>query len=110
MNERFQNRICFCLFVRYADTLCTPGAGALNDLWIITADGRHAWKIHAVRDDVSKDAAGVLHPHYLDRPFAVATDFDWSPDGSQMMGLVITNRPDTRKRGSGIIVLIDPVY
>jgi hypothetical protein len=27
---------------RYADTKCTPGAGALNDLWIITADGRQA--------------------------------------------------------------------
>jgi hypothetical protein len=36
--------------------------------------------------------------------------FRWSPDGRQMTGLVITNRPDTRKRGSGIIVLIDPVY
>jgi len=50
------------------------------------------------------------HPHYLARTFAVAADFAWSPDGSQMMGLVITNRPDTRKCGSGIIVLIDPVY
>ena len=47
------------------------------------------------------------HPHYLARSFAVAADFDWSPDGSQIMGLVITHRPDTRMRGSGIIVLID---
>ena len=47
------------------------------------------------------------HPHYLARPFAVAADSDWSPDGSQIMGLVITNRPETRRRGSGIIVLID---
>ena len=39
-----------------------------------------------------------------------AADFDWSPDGSEMMGLVITSRPDTRKRVSGIIVLIDAVY
>ena len=250
---------------RYADTKCTPGAGALNDLWIITPDGKHAWKIHAVRDTVSKDAAGVLHPHfsndgtrlfwaerirdngrpfgewilriadfyfdetsgprlgairdynpggksaffeshnfspddryvlftgnpdgpleiyemnvangstrrlthhspmtwdehahyapdgkrivwmsskdlrfrikpfdlqtdfwlmnldgsckerltrfhepqhphYLGRSFAVAADSDWSPSGNQIMGLVITNRPDTRRRGSGIIVLID---
>jgi Tol biopolymer transport system component len=250
---------------RYADTKCTPGAGALNDLWIITADGKRAWKIHSVRDDVSKDAAGVLHPHFshdgtmlfwaervrsngrpfgewimriadfsvdqlqgprlgnirdynpggkcsffeshnfspddqyvlftgnqdgpleiyklklatgesrrltyhsqliwdehahfspdgrqivwmsskdlrfevkpfylqtdfwkmnpnggqktritwfhapghphfLNTKFAVAADFDWSPDGNQIAGLVITNRPETRKRGSGIIVLID---
>ncbi|MBW2470771.1 MAG: PD40 domain-containing protein [Deltaproteobacteria bacterium] len=250
---------------RYADTRCTPGAGALNDLWVITADGSRAWKIHAVRDTVSKDAAGVLHPqfsndgtrlfwaerirgsrrpfgewilrigdfyfdensgprlgairdynpggrsaffeshnfspddrhvlftgnpdgpleiyemnvangstrrvtrhaamtwdehahyspdgrrivwmssadlkfrikpfdlqtdywimntdgsrksrltrfhaawhpHYLARSFAVAADFDWSPDGNRIMGLVITERPDTRRRGSGLIVLID---
>ena len=49
---------------RYADTKCTPGAGALNDLWVITADGSQAWKIHTVRDAVSTDAAGVLHPHF----------------------------------------------
>jgi Tol biopolymer transport system component len=49
---------------RYADTKCTPGAGALNDLWIITPDGKQVWKIHTVRDEVSKNAAGVLHPHF----------------------------------------------
>jgi Tol biopolymer transport system component len=250
---------------RYADTKCTPGAGALNDLWVITADGSRAWKIHTVSDTVSKDAAGVLHPHfsndgtrlfwaerirssrrpfgewilriadfyfdensgprlgairdynpggrsaffeshnfspddrhvlftgnqdgpleiyemnvasgstrrvtqhsamtwdehaqyspdgkrivwmsstdlkfrikpfdlqtdywimntdgsrksrltrfhaswhphYLASAFAVAADLDWSPDGNQIMGLVITGRPDTRRRGSGLIVLID---
>jgi hypothetical protein len=37
----------------------------------------------------------------------VAADSDWSPSGNQIMGLVITHRPDTRRRGSGIIVLID---
>lgn len=47
------------------------------------------------------------HPHYLARSFAVAADFDWSPSGNQIMGLVITQRPDTRRRGSGLIVLID---
>ncbi|NNL77445.1 MAG: hypothetical protein HKO68_14010 [Desulfobacterales bacterium] len=250
---------------KYADTKCTPGAGALSDLWIITADGQKVWKIHAVRDEVSKNAAGVLHPHFsndgtklfwaerirdngrpfgewilriaefsfepatgprlgnirdynpgsgssffeshnfspddqyvlftgnqdgpleiyemnvdsgafkrltqhsvytwdehahyspdgkkiiwmssrglrfsvkpfdletefwimnrdgsvqqqltwfhtprhphfLRKPFAVAADFDWSPDGSQIAGLILTNRPETRKRGSGINVLID---
>ncbi|MGD9081485.1 MAG: hypothetical protein PVG96_19210, partial [Desulfobacterales bacterium] len=49
---------------RYADTKCTPGAGALNDLWVITSDGSRAWRIYAVRDTVSKNAAGVLHPHF----------------------------------------------
>ncbi len=249
----------------YADTKCTPGAGALNDIWIITADGIRAWKIHAVSDKVSKDAEGVLHPHFshdgsllfwsqrvrsngrpfgewilriadfnfdllrgprlgkirdynpgggssffeshnfspddhhvlftgtqdgpleiyemkvktgesrrltyhsqltwdehahyspdgqqivwmsskdlrfeikpfylqtdfwkmnrngghkrrltwfhasnhphfLDREFAVAADFDWSPNGKRIAALILTNRPETRKRGSGIIVLID---
>ena len=47
------------------------------------------------------------HPHFFDREFAVAADFDWSPNGKQIAGLVITHRPDTRKRGSGMIVLID---
>ncbi len=250
---------------RYADNKCTPGAGVLNDLWIITANGKRTWNIYAVRDDVSKDSAGVLHPHFshdgrrlfwservrdngrafgewvlkiadfsfdqfrgpqlgkittynpgggssffashsfspddqyvlftgtqdgpleiyemkvatgnsrrlthhsqltwdehahyspdgqqivwmsskdlrftvrpftlqtdlwrmnrngtqirrltwfntpnhphfLGQKFAVAADSDWSPDGTQIAGLVVTNRPDTRKRGSGIIVLID---
>jgi len=41
-----------------------PGAGALNDLWVISADGQRAWRIHSVRDEVSKNAAGVLHPHF----------------------------------------------
>ena len=49
---------------RYADTKCTPGAGTLNDLWIITPDGKQVWRIHTVRDEVSKNAAGVLHPHF----------------------------------------------
>jgi hypothetical protein len=47
------------------------------------------------------------HPHYLHKPFAVAADFDWSPDGTRIAGLVLTNMPDTRKRGSGMNVLID---
>jgi hypothetical protein len=40
------------------------GKDGYFDLWIITPDGEHAWKIHAVRDEVSKNAAGVLHPHF----------------------------------------------
>jgi hypothetical protein len=49
----------------------------------------------------------LQHPHYLARSFAVAADFDWSASGKQIIGLVITHRPDTRRRGSGLIVLID---
>jgi hypothetical protein len=37
----------------------------------------------------------------------VAADFDWSPSGNQIIGLVITHRPVTPRRGSGLIVLID---
>ncbi|MBW1849189.1 MAG: PD40 domain-containing protein [Deltaproteobacteria bacterium] len=48
----------------YAENKCRPGAGALNDLWIITEDGTRCWKLHPVRDEVSKDSAGVLHPHF----------------------------------------------
>jgi hypothetical protein len=47
------------------------------------------------------------HPHFLNSKFAVAADFDWSPDGSQIAGFVVTDRPETRKRGNGIIVLVD---
>ncbi|MGD8520093.1 MAG: hypothetical protein PVF56_03020 [Desulfobacterales bacterium] len=129
---------------RYADTKCTPGAGTLNDLWIITPDGKRTWDEHSHYSPNGKkiiwmSSKGLRfsvkpfhleaefwimnrdgshkrqltwfhtpnHPHYLDKPFAVAADFDWSPDGSQIAGLVLTNMPDTRKRGSGMNVLID---
>ena len=75
------------------------GSDGHFDFWIINRNGvlkkRLTW-FHSTN-----------HPHFLDREFAVAADFDWSPDGSQLAALVITNRPDTRKRGSGIIVLIN---
>ena len=70
-----------------------------TDFWKMDRNGAHKQRLtwfHAPN-----------HPHFLDREFAVAADFDWSPDGSQLAALVITNRPETRKRGSGIIVLID---
>ena len=49
---------------RQYHTKCTPGAGALNDLWIITPDEKRIWKLHSVRDSYKKDTAGVLHPHF----------------------------------------------
>ncbi len=52
------------LGTRKYDSKCVPGAGLLNDLWVITADGKKAWKLHSVRSDLSKDSAGVLHPHF----------------------------------------------
>jgi Tol biopolymer transport system component len=70
-----------------------------TDFWVMNLDGSR--KEHLTRFHTP------LHPHYLARSFAVAADLDWSPDGSQIMGLVITQRPDTRRRGSGLIVLID---
>ena len=46
------------------DNKCTPGAGMLSDLYIITDDGRQHWLLHAVSDKVSKDSSGVLHAHF----------------------------------------------
>ena len=51
---------------RYADNKCTPGAGALNDLWVIKLDDKRVWKIHSVRDEVSKDAAVILTNSLID--------------------------------------------
>lgn len=49
---------------RLYDNSCCPGAGALNDLWIITPDGKQSWKLHSIRFEISKDSPGVLHPHF----------------------------------------------
>ena len=49
---------------KLVDTECTPGAGVLNDLWLMTADGTRYWKLHTVSDEVSRDSQGVLHPHF----------------------------------------------
>ncbi len=46
------------------DSKATPGAGTLNDLWIITADGSRFWKIRDLPLRVTRDAPGTLHPHF----------------------------------------------
>ena len=107
----------------YADTKCTPGAGALNDLWIITPDGKRVWKINAVRDEVSKNAAGVLHPHFShdgtklfwaervgDNGSSFFESHNFSPNDQYVL---FTGNQDgpleiyEMKVGSGINVLID---
>jgi Tol biopolymer transport system component len=43
------------------DRLASPGAGYLNELWVMTADGNNFWKL----TDLSARAGfGVLHPHF----------------------------------------------
>jgi Tol biopolymer transport system component len=49
---------------KLVDSKAVPGAGSLNDLWIMTADGKKVWSIYEVKDEVSKDSAGVLHAHF----------------------------------------------
>lgn len=48
-----------------------PGAGVLNDLWLMDAQGQRFWRLVDLRLDVSPDAPAILHPHF-------------SPDGSQL--------------------------
>ena len=46
------------------DYKATPGAGVLNDLFIITKDGKKVWELHRVNDTISDDSSGILHPHF----------------------------------------------
>jgi Tol biopolymer transport system component len=48
-----------------------PGAGVLNDLWLMDAEGQRFWKLIDLRLDTSADAPAILHPHF-------------SPDGSRL--------------------------
>ncbi len=41
-----------------------PGAGVLNDLWLMTADDQRFWRLVDVKFELSKDSPGVLHPHF----------------------------------------------
>jgi len=83
--SKYNNKIAF-------DRL---GRDKYFDLWIMNPDGS------------GQKSLTINYPHYINRPFVVAADFDWSPEGRQIAALVLTNRPETRKRGSGIDVLID---
>lgn len=49
---------------RRYDNKAVPGAGIFNDLWVISADGRRAWKLVSVSGKVSKDSEGILLPHF----------------------------------------------
>jgi len=75
------------------DTKCTPGAGMLNDFYVITADGKQSWLLYAVRDEVSAHAAGVLHPHF-------------SPDGKKLIWSERT-RDNGRLFGEWVIKIAD---
>jgi len=57
---------------KWIHTKAAPGAGVLNDLWIVSADGRRGWKVVALPSQVNRDAAAVLHPHF-------------SPDGKRFI-------------------------
>jgi Tol biopolymer transport system component len=57
---------------KWIQTKAAPGAGVLNDLWIISADGWRGRKVVALPSRVNKDAAALLHPHF-------------SPDGKQLI-------------------------
>lgn len=46
------------------DTKATPGAGILNDLFLITKDGEKIWELHRVNDTISDDSSGILYPHF----------------------------------------------
>lgn len=57
---------------KWIHTKAAPGAGVLNDLWIISADGRRGGKVVALASQVNKHAAALLHPHF-------------SPDGKRLI-------------------------
>jgi hypothetical protein len=70
-----------------------------TEFWIMDRDGSNKHRLTYFHD--------LKHQHYLGENFAVAADSDWNYDGTKIVGLVITNMPDTKKRGSGINVIID---
>jgi hypothetical protein len=110
INEWFQNMPCFYVFIllfacagqapEHPLQMPVPAGKNISGVRMVTEDGGHlAWS-----KKINKIAFNRLGADgYFDL-------WVMNPDGGQIMGLVITNRPDTRKRASGIIVLIDPVY
>ena len=96
--------ICFlfiavaCVSAQHdAPTILAQPEDNMAGITIITENGGHlAWgkkKNKIAFDRLGKDK-------YFDL-------WIMNPDGSQIAALVITNRPETRDRGSGLIVLID---
>jgi hypothetical protein len=70
-----------------------------TEFWIMNRDGSNKHRLTYFHDP--------KHQHYLGKDFAVAADSDWNDSGTKIAGLVITNMPDTKKRGGGINVIID---
>jgi Tol biopolymer transport system component len=56
----------------WIDTKAVPGAGVLNDLWIVSADGSRGWKAVALPSKINRHSAALLHPHF-------------SPDGRRLI-------------------------
>jgi hypothetical protein len=54
------------------DSVSRPGAGVFNDLWVMRAGGCLARKLVDLPYSLSRDARGVLHPHF-------------SPDGRRLI-------------------------
>jgi Tol biopolymer transport system component len=46
------------------DNKATPGAGVLNDLYVITKGGGKVWELYKVNETIGNDSSGVLHPHF----------------------------------------------
>ncbi len=78
--------------------------GAFGSKYVRASNRYRKWRLSGLEQKINKIAFDRLGADGYFKLWVM------NPDGSQMMGLVITDRPDTRKRGSGIIVLIDPVY
>lgn len=70
-----------------------------TEFWLMNPDGSRPRRLSGFYDPGSD--------HYLDLPFLVPADSEWSPDGQTLYGLVITGHPDSLERGSGFIVSID---
>jgi Tol biopolymer transport system component len=46
------------------DNVAVPGAGVLNDIWLMVSDGSRFWKLRDVPFVASKEAPGILYPHF----------------------------------------------
>jgi hypothetical protein len=55
---------------RKGDRLAEPGIGLNTNLWVMTADGAHAWRLTNYETDYA-NPRGVIHPHF-------------SPDGKRL--------------------------